>query len=252
MTAPPDLQPYVNQIGLDIQSLNQNGFTTTINGEEVTFTAQQLAESAEFMKREQQEGGNLDVRKAFGSGAFLKWFGAEVGGVIGLSPFKELIEMQTHIEGLNNAAMRTLSVAIAGSKDSVFNKDAINKTLPQASTLLENRTEAKGKLVGTVAQFKRVIDQQNAVLTGRTTPAAKSKAFVQLQALEPLYKSYKRLLDAWEQGEEASKEKVSPNLQLTDTVTTGSEIEVQEPVVGSSLTQTGTQDGIKVYSFGDN
>ena len=29
---------------------------------------------------------------------------------------------------------------------------------------------------------------------GRTTPEAKSKAFIQLQALEPLYKSYTRLL----------------------------------------------------------
>ena len=252
VTAPADIQPAVQKIGLDIQSLMQNGFTTTINGEEVTFTAQQLAESAEFMKNEEKAGGNLDVQKAFGSGAFLKWFGAEVGGLVGLAPFKELTEMQTHIEGLNNAAMRTISVAIAGSRDSVFNKDAINKTLPQPSTLLENKTEAKGKLIGTVNQLKKIIDAQNATFNGRTTPEAKSKAFIQLQALDPLYKSYSRLLAAWEAGEKASKPKVRSGLQLTDTVTTGSEIEVQEPVVGSSLTQTGTQDGIKVYSFGDN
>lgn len=252
VTAPPDIQPSVQKIGLDIQSLMQNGFTTTINGEEVTFTAQQLAESAEFMKNEKKAGGNLDVQKAFGSGAFLKWFGSEVGGLVGLAPFKELTEMQTHIEGLNNAAMRTISVAIAGSRDSVFNKDAINKTLPQPSTLLENKTEAKGKLVGTVNQLKQIIDAQNATFNGRTTPEAKSKAFIQLQALEPLYESYSRLLAAWEAGEKASKPKVRSGLQLTETVTTGSESGAVEPVAGPSLTQTGTQDGIKVYSFGGN
>jgi hypothetical protein len=251
VSAPADLQVPVRKIGLDIQSLMQNGLTTTINGEEVTFTPQQLAESVEFMKNEKKAGGNLDVQEAFGSGAFLRWFGSEVGGVLGMAPFKELTEMQTHIEGLNNAAMRTISVAIAGSRDSVFNKDAINQTLPQPSTLLENKTEAKGKLVGTVNQLKQIIDAQNATFNGRTTPEAKSKAFIQLQALEPLYESYSRLLTAWEAGEKASP-KVRSGLQLTDTVTTGSEPEAVEPVAGSSLTQTGTQDGIKVYSFGGN
>lgn len=242
ITAPADIQTPVQKIGLDIQGLMRNGFTTTINGEEVTFTPEQLAESVAFMKNEEKSGGNLDVRKAFGSGSFLAWFAAEAGGLVGLSPFKELTQMQTHIEGLNNAAMRTISVAIAGSRDSVFNKDAINDTLPKPATLLENKIEAKSKLIGTVNQLKRIMDAQNATFNGRTTPEAKSKAFIQLQALEPLYNSYSRLLAAWEAGETASKVSLTPNLQLTDTVNAGNN--------DTSLTRVGEDNGIPVYSFG--
>ena len=242
ITAPADIQAPVQIIGLDIQGLMRNGFTTTINGEEVTFTPEELAESVAFMKNEEKSSGNLDVRKAFGSGSFLKWFAAEAGGLVGLSPFEGLTQMQTHIQGLNNAAMRTISVAIAGSRDSVFNKDAINDTLPKPATLLENKIEAKSKLIGTVNQLKRIMDAQNATFNGRTTPEAKSKAFIQLQALEPLYNSYSRLLAAWEAGETASKVSLTPNLQLTDTVNAGNN--------DTSLTRVGEDNGIPVYSFG--
>ena len=241
-SAPEEIQTPVAEIAANITQLSETGFPTVVGGKEITVSREDLLESKAFMDREKTPGGNLDVRKAFGSGAFLKWAASNTTALVGWETFPELTQMQTYIEGLNNAAMRTISVAIEGSRDSVFNKDAIMKTLPQASSLFENRTRAAQKLRGTVEQLQRAMDVAQGTLDGRTTPTMKSKAFIQLNALKPLFESYDNLLNAWSAAEDSANVPISPDLQLTETVSTGP---------NKSLTQTSTVDGIPVFSFGE-
>ena len=100
-----------------------------------------------------------------------------------------------------------------------MNKNLILDNLPKASTLFESKTEARQKLKGTVSELSRQMEVLRLTLNGRTTPAQKSKAFIQLNALKPLYNSYSNLLLAWSEAEQDNKVRVRPNLDLTETVT---------------------------------
>tara|TARA_R110002124_G_scaffold73242_3_gene196461 strand:- start:2556 stop:3482 length:927 start_codon:yes stop_codon:yes gene_type:complete len=244
-SAPAEIQTPVAEIAANITQLSQTGFKTIVNGEEITVSREDLFESQAFMDREKTPGGNLDVRKAFGSGAFLKWAASNATALVGLETFPELIQMQTYIKGLNNAAMRSISVAIEGSRDSVMNKNLILDNLPKAATLLESKTEAKQKLKGTVNELRRQMEVLQLTLDGRTTPTAKSKAFIQLNALKPLYESYGNLFLAWHDAETKAKVKVTSGLNITETVT------APDAVPNNTLTQTSTSDdGIPIYTFG--
>ena len=246
-SAPEEIQTPVAEIAANITQLSQTGFKTIVNGEEITVSREDLLESQAFMDREKTPGGNLDVRKAFGSGAFLKWAASNTTALVGLETFPELIQMQTYIKGLNNAAMRSISVAIEGSRDSVMNKNLILDNLPKAATLFESKTEAKQKLKGTVSELRRQMDVLQLTLDGRTTPTAKSKAFIQLNALKPLYESYGNLYLAWHDAETKAKVTVTPGLNITETVT------ATKPVSNNELKQTSTsEDGTPIYTFGGN
>ena len=225
--APAEIQTQVAGIASNITQLGETGFQTIVDGEEITVSRQDLLESQDFMNREKNPGGNLDIRKAFGSSAFVKWAASNTTALIGWETFPELIQMQTYIKGLNNAAMRSISVAIEGSRDSVMNKNLILDTLPKASTLFESRTAAKQKLKGTVGELKRQMEVLQGTLDGRTTPTAKSKAFIQLNALKPLYNSYNTLLLAWSEAESGASVSVSPGMKLTETVTVDEQASVE-------------------------
>lgn len=225
--APAEIQTQVAGIAANITLLGETGFQTIVDGEEITVSRKDLLESQDFMNREKNPGGNLDIRKAFGSGAFVKWAASNATALIGWEAFPELIQMQTYIKGLNNAAMRSISVAIEGSRDSVMNKNLILDTLPKASTLFESRTAAKQKLKGTVGELKRQMEVLQGTLDGRTTPRDKSKAFIQLNALKPLYNSYNTLLTAWSEAESGTSVSVSPGMKLTETVTVDEQASVE-------------------------
>ena len=248
VSVPASYQAETMQIVQDMSAISANGFTTDVNGQTVTITPQEIKDSKVFLNRVQKPGGNLPISKAFGSGSWLANIASEGTAIVGWETFPELTQMNTYIENLNNSAMRMISVAIAGSKDSVFNKQAIMETLPKPTTFFENKKEAKSKLMGAVQELTRAFNAQEATLApeARTTPSAKSKAYVMKQSLKPLLDAYTNLLAEWNASEQAAKVPISSNLQLTETVSTGN-----KPAATSTLTESGVAaDGTKIYTFG--
>jgi|GEM_PF-5069879 len=171
----------------------KNGLTFVgLDGEQITITPEMIRSNDDFRVAASSLAGLED---AFGlEGAFKKVIGTAadaLGG--GAYP-----EANAAIRFMDNLRLNTLiNIAAASStKDSVWNKQQILRTLPEAGKVLTGPNKARDQVGLTLNQIKISLQKLNqAESAGTITKAALSKATITRAALQELERTYTTVLE---------------------------------------------------------
>ena len=145
---------------------------------------------------------DFDPTEAFGGSGFFK-AGAStalnVATLGGVTIFKDAIKGKQYMKVLNNTAARVLSVLVDGSRDSVFNKKEIYKTLPQAALLLTTDFEGITKIKNLITTLDLEEARLAEVMSStKSAPTQKSKAYTMSLQLKLVANGYKAIANAWD------------------------------------------------------
>ncbi|UAW59265.1 hypothetical protein CRP738_gp21 [Roseobacter phage CRP-738] len=175
----------------------ENGLSMMVNGEQITFTPEQIQNNESFkVTTDSLEGLN----GAFGLSGVVNKLAGKAGDLVGAELRAEQNKAITFMGNLRLNTLINLAAAQAGGlRDSVWNKQQIIQTLPEPAKLFEGPFEARNKTNETLRSIQtslRLIER--AKQSGSITKSALSQATITEASLRELERTYQAVLKAFE------------------------------------------------------
>lgn len=123
--------------------------------------------------------------------------------LVGWTPFKDVASGIDYMKALNNTAARILSVAVEGSRDSVYNKQRLMEILPEAAKFMTTDFDAKTAIDRTVDTLQGEIENLSIIVNdpaGKTNPKQKAEAYAKSLQMGAVLDGYKAVQLAFDQA----------------------------------------------------